>query len=95
MRRRSASTSSSGLPYDPDSLSFAPFLLLPSPFPRASFNLAVDLQKDLNLLMHRVASDEEFLRQTLAATIKVCIMKRSLLVLKLSMYLYQACFFHF
>lgn len=50
---------------------FAPFILLPTLFPRREFVKAVNLQPILNELMHWVAHDAEFLRETLANTIKV------------------------
>lgn len=40
-------------------------------FPRREFEKAVRLQPILNELMHWVAHDTEFLRETLANTIKV------------------------
>jgi len=57
--------------YDRDALHFAPFVLFPSPFPRHEFNEALHLQPVLNELMHKVAHDEEFLRQSLKNTIQV------------------------
>lgn len=63
MRRKDA--------YDRDALHFAPFLLLPTPFPRQEFNKAVALQPLLNELMHKVAHDYDFLEKTLAKTIEV------------------------
>lgn len=48
-----------------------PFTLLPTPFPRCEFEKAVRLQTFFNELMHWVALDSEFLRETLASTIKV------------------------
>lgn len=50
---------------------FAPFILLPTLFPRREFDKAVRLQPILNELMHWVAHDTEFLRETLANTIQV------------------------
>ena len=50
---------------------FAPFLLLPSPFPRQEFDRALELQPVLNELMHKVAHDFDFLRETLSKTITV------------------------
>lgn len=50
---------------------FAPFILTPTLFPRREFEKAVRLQTILNELMHWVAHDTEFLRDTLANTIKV------------------------
>lgn len=50
---------------------FAPFILTPTAFPRREFEKAVGLQTILNELMHWVAHDVEFLRDTLANTIKV------------------------
>lgn len=57
--------------YDPDTLQFAPFVLIPSPFPRKEFEMALYLQPILNELMHHVAHDEAFLRSTLEKTIQV------------------------
>lgn len=54
-----------------DSLNFAPFVLLPSPFPRKEFKKAVDLQPVLNELMHRVAHNRRFLTDSLKETIQV------------------------
>lgn len=50
---------------------FAPFVLTPTAFPRREFEKAVELQTILNELMHWVAHDVEFLRETLANTIRV------------------------
>jgi len=63
MRRKDA--------FDRDALHFAPFLLLPSPFPREEFHKATKIQTLLNELMHKVAYDYDFLEQTLKHTIKV------------------------
>ena len=63
MRRKDA--------FDRDALHFAPFLLLPSPFPRQEFHKATKIQTLLNELMHKVAYDYDFLEQTLKDTIKV------------------------
>ena len=63
MRRKDA--------FDRDALHFAPFLLLPSPFPRKEFQRAQELQTLLNELMHKVAHDNEFLEETLCKTIEV------------------------
>ncbi|XP_017148366.1 glutathione synthetase-like isoform X1 [Drosophila miranda] len=57
--------------FSPDSLNFAPFVLVPSSFPRKEFEKAVGLQPIINRLMHNVAHDEEFITTTLAETIKV------------------------
>ncbi|XP_017480007.1 PREDICTED: glutathione synthetase-like [Rhagoletis zephyria] len=57
--------------FSPDSLNFAPFILVPSSFPRKEFEKAKHLQTIINQLMHNVAHDEEFLTTTLAETIKV------------------------
>ncbi len=54
-----------------DAIHFAPFVLLPSPFPRDEFQKAVKLQPILNRLMSQVANDTKFLSETLKATIKV------------------------
>lgn len=57
--------------FNVDVLQFAPFVLIPSPFPRKEFETAVKLQPILNELTHQVAHDDEFLCTTLANTIKV------------------------
>ncbi|KAJ6638096.1 Glutathione synthetase, chloroplastic [Pseudolycoriella hygida] len=49
---------------------FAPFVLIPTAFPRQEFHKAVQLQTILNELMHWVAHDTDFLCETLASTIK-------------------------
>ena len=48
-----------------DSVTYAPFLLLPSPVPKHCFQEAVAVQTDFNLLMHKVAHSYEFLRDAL------------------------------
>ena len=40
--------------YDRDALHFAPFVLLPSPFPKDEYYKAIQLQTILNELMHKV-----------------------------------------
>lgn len=57
--------------FSKNSVQFAPFILLPSPFPRKEFRKAVELQTVLNELMHRVAHDREFLTESLKQTIMV------------------------
>ncbi|KAK7082758.1 hypothetical protein SK128_001378 [Halocaridina rubra] len=57
--------------YDADSLEMAPFFLLPSAFPRREFDRVVRLQPLINILMHRVAHNHEFLESSLRNTIKV------------------------
>ncbi|KAL3115495.1 hypothetical protein niasHT_016619 [Heterodera trifolii] len=42
---------------------FAPFSLFPSPFPRALFHKAVDVQKSLQLLYFRAMRDFDFLKE--------------------------------
>lgn len=59
------------LKYDEDSLRFAPFVLIPTPFPREQFNRAVNLQVPLNELMHKVAHDRLFLTECLKDTVQV------------------------
>lgn len=54
-----------------DSLQFAPFILLPSPFPRKEFLKAVELQTVLNELTHRVAHSREFLTRSLKEAVQV------------------------
>ncbi|KMQ97831.1 glutathione synthetase [Lasius niger] len=57
--------------FNRDVLQFAPFVLFPSPFPREEFQNACDIQITLNTLIHRVAHDYDFLKETLEETIKV------------------------
>ncbi|XP_030377991.1 glutathione synthetase, chloroplastic-like isoform X1 [Scaptodrosophila lebanonensis] len=57
--------------YSADALNFAPFVLVPSSFPRKEFEKAIALQPIINRLMHNVAHDEEFITTTLAETVKV------------------------
>lgn len=57
--------------FSKDSLNVAPFILLPSPFPRKEFKKAVELQIVLNELMHRVAHNRRFLTDSLKETIQV------------------------
>ncbi|XP_059485491.1 glutathione synthetase-like isoform X2 [Neocloeon triangulifer] len=54
-----------------DILQFAPFVLLPSTFPRKEFEKAVAIQPILNELMHKVAHDYDFLSSSLKSTITV------------------------
>lgn len=48
-----------------DQVNIAPFLFLPTPFPKKEFLLAKTVQSLLNELMHKVAHDHEFLSKTL------------------------------
>ncbi|KAK8719714.1 hypothetical protein OTU49_013839 [Cherax quadricarinatus] len=57
--------------YDPDIIQMAPFYLLPSAFPRREFDRVVKLQPLINLLMHNIAHDDEFLENCLRKTIRV------------------------
>ncbi|CAB3229458.1 unnamed protein product [Arctia plantaginis] len=57
--------------FNKDVIQIAPFALLPSPFPRAEFEKAVELQPVLNELMHKVAHDDEFLMGTLQNALQV------------------------
>jgi len=57
--------------FDRDCLHFAPFVLFPTPFPRQEFTKAMDLQPVLNELMHKVAHDHQFLKESLKHTISV------------------------
>ena len=40
--------------FDRDALHFAPFVLLPTPFPRDEYEKSIKLQPILNELMHKV-----------------------------------------
>ncbi|OAD52493.1 Glutathione synthetase [Eufriesea mexicana] len=57
--------------FEKNVLQFAPFILMPSPFPRKEFENACQIQVVLNVLIHRVAQDYNFLKETLKETIKV------------------------
>jgi len=57
--------------FDKDALHFAPFVLLPTPFPLDEYEKSVKLQPILNELMHKVAHDYDFLKESLKHTIKV------------------------
>jgi len=57
--------------YNPDSLNVAPFVLLPSPFPRREFEKAIKLQPLINELVHKIACNHEFLEEVLSVTITV------------------------
>lgn len=57
--------------FNPDTVQFAPFILLPSTFCRKDFEDVLDIQIVFNELMHKVAYDKEFLRDCLKDTIKV------------------------
>jgi glutathione synthase len=48
-----------------DTLSMAPFFLLPTPFPRREFEKVYKLQPLINTLMHRVAHSHDFLQRSL------------------------------
>ncbi|CAH1270824.1 GSS [Branchiostoma lanceolatum] len=58
-------------PNSSDVVNFAPFLLLPSPVPRALFDQAKAVQRDFNLLVHRLSQDADFLSSCLKSTIQV------------------------
>ncbi|GLH08440.1 Glutathione synthetase [Gryllus bimaculatus] len=57
--------------FNPDSLQFAPFVLIPSVFPRKEFEKAVAIQEVLNELVHKVAHDRDFLVENLKSVIEV------------------------
>ncbi|XP_012228885.1 glutathione synthetase-like [Linepithema humile] len=57
--------------FNRDVLQFAPFALFPSPFPREEFQNACDIQIILNNLIHKVAHDYDFLKETLQEITKV------------------------
>ena len=56
--------------FDRDALHFAPFCLFPSPFPRDEYENAIKLQPVINELMHKVAHDYNFLKESLKLTIE-------------------------
>ncbi|KAK4884541.1 hypothetical protein RN001_000812 [Aquatica leii] len=47
--------------FSEDSIQFAPFVLIPSPFPKKEFYKAIEVQLFLNEMMHWVAHNPEFL----------------------------------
>ncbi|KAF5274399.1 hypothetical protein FQA39_LY07279 [Lamprigera yunnana] len=51
--------------FSEDILQFAPFILIPSPFPRKEFEKATEIQPILNEMMHWVAHNSEFLLSSL------------------------------
>ncbi|KAG8240409.1 hypothetical protein J437_LFUL003123 [Ladona fulva] len=57
--------------FNKNTLQFAPFMLLPSTFPKREFEKAVEIQPILNELMHKVAHNHEFLSESLKSTIEV------------------------
>lgn len=61
--------------YHQDQVNIAPFLFLPTPFPRKEFILAEEVQSLLNELMHKVAYDHEFLSKTLKKYVYITIIK--------------------
>ncbi|XP_043277542.1 glutathione synthetase-like isoform X2 [Venturia canescens] len=52
-------------PYDRDRVTIAPFVLLPTSFPKNEFKKAKRIQSTFNTLMHKVAHDYEFLAENL------------------------------
>lgn len=48
-----------------------PITLFPTPFPKEKYQLASDVQQEINLIMHRIAYDDDFLMQSLAPIIKI------------------------
>lgn len=54
-----------------DLLESAPLTALPSPFPREAFNRAKNVQKLVNLLMHHVGHDLDFISSSLTDVISV------------------------
>jgi len=53
-------------PTSTEVVTYAPFVLLPSPVPRQMFEKAQAVQTDFNVMMHRVAHDYVFLKECLA-----------------------------
>lgn len=49
------------LPYD-YSVTFIPFALLPSPWPKDQYDMVCQLQKDINLIYYRVSNNFDFLK---------------------------------
>ncbi len=57
--------------FNADVLQFAPFVLVPSTFPRLLFEKAVNLQPLVNELMHIVANNHDFLHKSLTGYVFV------------------------
>ncbi len=53
----------------PEEVTHAPFVLLPTPFLRPCFHQACDVQRDVALLLHKVAYDHDFLSNTLEQSV--------------------------
>ncbi|KAF7210373.1 glutathione synthetase [Nothobranchius furzeri] len=58
-------------PNSSELVTYAPFTLFPSPFPKAAFLQALAVQTHYNTLVDRISQDTEFLLQALASTIEV------------------------
>lgn len=54
-----------------DTVFYAPFVLLPSSFPRKEFDKATAVQTILNELTHKVAHDHNFITESLKSTVEV------------------------
>jgi hypothetical protein len=52
--------------FSQDSINFAPFVLVPSAFPKKEFEKAIELQTLVNEMIHQIANNYEFLKSTLA-----------------------------
>ncbi|XP_020915638.1 glutathione synthetase [Exaiptasia diaphana] len=55
----------------PDLVEHAPFVLYPTPFPRRLFDQAKEVQRDFNVLVHKVSLDHDFLKESLQGTVTV------------------------
>lgn len=58
-------------PTSSDVVNYAPFALFPSMIPRSIYNEAKQMQTDFNLLMHKVAHDYDFLKESLKSVIEI------------------------
>uniref|UniRef100_A0A1A7Z3Q9 Glutathione synthetase n=2 Tax=Iconisemion striatum TaxID=60296 RepID=A0A1A7Z3Q9_9TELE len=58
-------------PNSSELVTYAPFTLFPSPFPKAAFLQALAVQTHYNTLVDRISQDTEFLQEALASTIAV------------------------
>ena len=50
---------------NPNIMNHAPFTLLPSPFPKYLFEEAKEVQKDFNILTHKIGQDFDYLKSSL------------------------------
>uniref|UniRef100_A0A3Q1H359 Glutathione synthetase n=1 Tax=Anabas testudineus TaxID=64144 RepID=A0A3Q1H359_ANATE len=57
-------------PNSSEVVTYAPFTLFPSPFPKAAFLQALALQTHFNTLVNKISQDPDFLEEALAGTVQ-------------------------